>query len=164
MPDPSKIIKIEEPYASVSIHCPNDYVGNVFTLCQERRGTQQNMEYFGRDREMLQYKLPFSEMMVDFYDQLKSITRGYASLDYELVGYEAAKLVKLAVLINGDPVDALSIIVHHEDAYERGKALVHRMRSQIPRQMYDVAIQAAVGNRVIARETVKAMRKDVTAK
>ena len=164
LPDPSHMEEVSEPYALVSVHCPKEYLGNVLKLCQERRGEQQHMEYFGRDRVMVRYLLPFSEMMIDFYDQLKSITRGYASLDYEQRGYQPAPLVKLNVLINGDPVDALSIVVHRDQAYERGKDLVHRMKEQIPRQMYDVAIQAAIGGRVIARETVKAMRKDVTAK
>lgn len=164
LPDPTYIEEVSEPYAMVSIHSPKEYLGSVLQLCQERRGEQQNMEYFGRDRVMVQYLLPFSEMMIDFYDQLKSITRGYASLDYELRDYRAAPLVKLIVMINGDPVDALSIIVHKDQAYYRGKDLVHRMKDLIPRQMYDVAIQAAIGGRIIARETVKAMRKDVTAK
>ncbi|PIR24604.1 MAG: elongation factor 4 [Deltaproteobacteria bacterium CG_4_10_14_0_2_um_filter_43_8] len=164
LPDPSEISQILEPYVLVTVHTPSEYLGGILGLCQTKRGEQQHMEYFGRDRVMVQYLLPFSELMVDFYDQLKSASRGYASLDYELREYRAAPLVKLSVLINGDNVDALSIIVHRDEAQRRGRDLVARMKDIIPRQMYDVAIQAAVGAKIIARETVKAMRKDVTAK
>ncbi|MBI4126771.1 MAG: elongation factor 4, partial [Deltaproteobacteria bacterium] len=164
LPDPMQIEELREPYALASIHAPKDSLGNLMALCQERRGEQLHMEYFGRERVMLRYRLPFSEMMVDFYDQLKSLSRGYASLDYEIEGYRTADLIKLNILINGDPVDALSSIVHRDQAYNRGKELAKRMREMIPRQQYEVAIQAAIGGRIIARETVKAMRKDVTAK
>ncbi len=133
-------------------------------LCQERRAEQKNLEFFGRERIMVQYEMPFSEMMFDFFDNLKSVSRGYASLDYEITGYRAARLVKLAVLINGDPVDALSVIVHRDNAQYKGRELVSKLRTLIPRQMYDVAIQAAIGSKIIARETVKAYRKDVTSK
>lgn len=164
LPEPQNIEEIREPYAIASIMCPNDSLGGIIALCQDRRGEQQNMEFFGRNRVLIKYLMPFSEMMFDFYDNLKSISRGYASLDYELSGYRAAKLVKLTVLLNGDPVDALSVIVHRDNAQYKGRELVSKLRGIIPRQMYDVAIQAAIGGRVIARETVKALRKDVTAK
>lgn len=164
LPEPQNIEEIREPYAAVSIFTPALSLGGVMKLCQERRAEQVHLEYFGRERVMIKYELPFSEMMFDFFDQLKSISRGYASLDYEITGYRPARLVKLAVLINGDPVDALSTIVHREDAQYRGRELVSKLRGIIPRQQYDVAIQAAIGGKVIARETVKALRKDVTAK
>ncbi len=164
LPEPQLIEEIKEPYAKASILCPNDSLGGVMKLCQERRGEQQHMEYFGHDRVMIEYMLPFSEMMFDFFDRLKAASKGYASLDYEITGYRAAKLVKLAVLINGDPVDALSIICHRENAPYKGRDLALKLKRLIPRQMYDVAIQAAVGGRIVARETVKALRKDVTAK
>lgn len=164
LPEPQNIEEIREPYANLSVFCPNESLGGVMKLCQDRRGEQKHMEYFGRERVMIKYEIPFSEMMFDFFDQLKSISRGYASLDYEISGYRAANLVKLGILINGDPVDALSVIIHRENAQYKGRDLVHKLRGLIPRQMYDVAIQAAIGGRVIARETVKALRKDVTAK
>jgi len=164
LPEPQNIDEIREPYALVSILCPSDALGGVLKLCQDRRGEQEGMEFFGGDRVMVKYLLPFSEMMFDFFDQLKSASRGYASLDYEITSYRKAKLVKLSVLINGDPVDALSTIVHRDDAAHRGRELVRKLRKLIPRQMYDVAIQAAIGGKIVARETVKAMRKDVTAK
>jgi GTP-binding protein LepA len=164
LPDPNHIEEIREPYALASIFCPSDCLGGVMKLCQDRRGEQRHLEYFGTDRVMIQYELPFAEMMVDFFDALKSVSRGYASLDYEITGYRPANLVKLAVLINGDPVDALSTIVFREQAPYKGRELVHKLRGLIPRQQYEVAIQAAIGGRVIARETVKAVRKDVTAK
>ncbi|MFH0799960.1 MAG: translation elongation factor 4 [Pseudomonadota bacterium] len=164
LPEPQNIAEIREPYALASILLPSDCLGGIMKLGQERRGEQVHLEYFGCDRVMIKYELPFSEMMFDFFDQLKSISRGYASLDYEIVGYRPAKLVKLNVLINGDPVDALSAIVHRGDAQVKGRELVHKLRALIPRQQYDVAIQAAIGGKVIARETVKALRKDVTAK
>ncbi len=164
LPEPTQIDEIREPYALASIMCPNESLGAIMQLCQDRRGEQSNMEYFGRDQVMIKYNMPFAEMMFDFFDQLKTVSRGYASLDYEIVGYRPAKLVKLTVLINGDPVDALSTIVHRENAQYRGRELVHKLRGLIPRQQYEVAIQAAIGSRVIARETVKALRKDVIAK
>ena len=164
LPPSEKIATIEEPYVLVMIHTPSSYLGGIFDLCEKRRGTQKNVRYITQDRLILEYELPLSEIMFDFFDKLKSVSRGYASMDYELVGYKASELVKLDVLINGDPVDALSIIVHKEKAYERGKELAEKLRRLIPRQLFEVAIQAAIGNRVIARETVKPVRKDVTAK
>jgi GTP-binding protein LepA len=164
LPEPQNMSEIREPYALASILTPSEALGGVLKLCQDRRGEQQDMEFFGGDRVLVKYLLPFSEMMFGFFDQLKSASRGYASLDYEITSYRKAKLVKLAVLINGDPVDALSTIVHKEDAAYKGRELVGKLRKLIPRQMYDVAIQAAIGGKIVARETVKAMRKDVTAK
>ncbi|MBN1282540.1 MAG: elongation factor 4 [Proteobacteria bacterium] len=164
LPESNHIKEIREPYALASIMCPNESLGALMQLCQDRRGEQVNMEYFGRDRVLIKYNLPFAEMMFDFFDQLKTVSRGYASLDYEIIGYRPASLVKLTVLINGDPVDALSAIVHRENAQYKGRELVHKLRGLIPRQQYEVAIQAAIGSRVIARETVKALRKDVIAK
>lgn len=164
LPEPNELQELREPYAKAAIHCPVDAIGNILTLCQQRRGEQEGMEYFGRDRVVIRYTLPFAEMMYDFHDQLKSISRGYASLDYEIEGYRPADLVKIKILVNGEQVDALSTITHKEHAYYRGRELVQKMRSLIPRQQFDVAIQAAIGGRIIARETVKALRKDVTAK
>jgi GTP-binding protein LepA len=164
LPETQYIDEIREPYAAASIMCPNDSLGSIMQLCQDKRGEQIHLEYFGRDRVMVRYNLPFAEMMYEFFDNLKSVSRGYASLDYELIGMRPAKLVKLAILINGEPVDALSTIVYKEHAQVKGRGLVHKLRSLIPRQQYEVAIQAAIGGRVVARETVKAMRKDVTAK
>ncbi len=159
-----KIELMEEPYVLVTIHTPSTYLGGIFDLCEKRRGTQKNIKYITQDRVIVEYELPLSEIMFDFFDKLKSVSRGYASMDYELIGYKESDLVKLDILINGDPVDALSIIVHREKAYERGKELVEKLRKLIPRQLFEVALQAAIGNRVIARETVKPVRKDVTAK
>ena len=136
----------------------------MLKLCEERRGQQQHLEYFGVDRVRIQYLLPYAELIFDFHDQLKSCTKGYASLDYEFHSERPGELVKLGILINGDPVDALSVIVHRDQAYYRGREVVAKLREVIPRQMFEVALQAGIGNRVIARETVKAMRKDVTAK
>jgi len=164
LPEPNELEELREPYAKVAIHCPVESIGNILALCQDRRGEQEGMEYFGRDRVVIRYMIPFAEMMYDFHDQLKSISRGYASLDYEITGYRPANLVKISILVNGEPVDALAAIVHKENAFYRGRDLVQRMRSLIPRQQFDVAIQAAIGSRVIARETIKALRKDVTAK
>ncbi|HPW45678.1 MAG TPA: translation elongation factor 4 [bacterium] len=164
LPEPQNIEEIREPYAKASILAPSDSLGGIMKLCQERRAEQKNLEFFGRERIMVQYEMPFSEMMFDFFDNLKSVSRGYASLDYEIIGYRAARLVKLTVLINGDPVDALSVIVHRDDAQYKGRELVSKLRTLIPRQMYDIAIQAAIGGKIIARETVKAYRKDVTSK
>jgi GTP-binding protein LepA len=164
LPDVQYIDEIREPYAVASIMCPNDCLGGIMQFCQEKRGEQTHMEYFGRDRVLIKYNIPFAEMMYDFFDQLKSISRGYASLDYELIGLRSADLVKLTILINGEPVDALSAIVYRHQAAVKGRALVHKLKGLIPKQQYEVAIQAAIGGRIIARETVKAMRKDVTAK
>ncbi len=164
LPTPDKIESVEEPYVLVSIHTPGSYLGAIFELCEKRRGKQKDLKYVTEDRVIVEYELPLSEIVFDFYDNLKSVTRGYASMDYEPVSYKTSDMTKLDVLVNGDPVDALSIIVHKEKAYERGRDLIEKLRSLIPRQLYEVAIQAAIGNRIIARETVKAVRKDVTAK
>lgn len=164
LPDVTTIDHVEEPYIHAFIHVPAEFVGNVIQLCEAKRGIQQKMDYITQDRVMLHYELPFPEIMFDFYDKLKSMTKGYASLDYEMADYRVSNLVKLNMLINGDPVDALSVIVHRDSAYQRGRALAEKLRGIIPRQQFDVAIQAAIGNKIIARETVKAMRKDVTAK
>ena len=164
LPTPDKIESVEEPYVLVSIHTPGSYLGAIFELCEKRRGKQNDLKYVTEDRVIVEYELPLSEIIFDFYDNLKSVTRGYASMDYEPVSYKTSDMTKLDVLVNGDPVDALSIIVHKEKAYERGRDLIEKLRSLIPRQLYEVAIQAAIGNRIIARETVKAVRKDVTAK
>lgn len=164
MPPAGKIQKTEEPYVAATVMVPKDYVGAVMDLCQDRRGVFKNMEYAGENRVMLSYQLPLSEIIFDFFDQLKSRTRGYASLDYELSGYNESSLVKLDILINGDPLDALTVVVHRDKAYVRGRQLVDKLRELIPRQMFDVPVQAAIGNKVIARETIKARRKDVLAK
>jgi GTP-binding protein LepA len=164
MPDPATIAEIREPTIRASIICPREYVGAVMELCQERRGEHAGMHYLSPERVQMTYDLPLAEIVLDFFDQLKSRTRGYASLDYELSGMKAAHLVKLDVLLAGDPVDALSMIVHRDKAYEVGRTLTEKLRKRIPRQQYDVPIQAAIGSHVIARETVKAFRKDVIAK
>jgi GTP-binding protein LepA len=164
LPDPGKIDFIEEPYYKVSIHLPSTYIGPVLKLCEERRGTQSSMQYASKDRVIIIYELPLAEVLFDFFDALKTITRGYASMDYEIMGFRKSQLVRLDILINGEPTDALSSIVHRERAYQSGKQLTTKLKKIIPRQQYDVAIQAAIGSRVIARETVKALRKDVTAK
>jgi GTP-binding protein LepA len=164
LPDPGRIEKFEEPVITAMILTPSDYVGAILSLCQEKRGVQQGMEYLASDRVLITYELPFNEVVLDFYDRLKTLSRGYASLDYHVTGYWESPLVKLDILVNGDPVDALSIIVHRDMAYQRGRALASKMRELIPRQMFEVAIQAAVGSRIIARESVKALRKNVLAK
>ncbi len=163
-PDTQRINTIMEPYVKASVMVPNDYVGTVMELCQEKRGNFVTMEYLTTQRVVLTYKLPLSEILYDFFDNLKSRTRGYASLDYELSGYEISDLVKLDIMLNGDVVDALSFIVHKERSYYRARAIVEKLRKIIPRQMYEVAIQAGIGTKIIARESVKAMRKDVLAK
>ncbi|MDD2619308.1 MAG: translation elongation factor 4 [Syntrophomonadaceae bacterium] len=163
-PVPQKIDTIMEPYVKASIMVPNDYVGTIMELCQEKRGSFLTMEYLTTHRIMINYKLPLSEILYDFFDALKSRTKGYASLDYELSGYEASDLLKLDIMLNGEAVDALSFIAHNDKAYYRARAIVQKLRKIIPRQMYEVAIQASIGNRVIARESIKAMRKDVLAK
>ncbi len=164
MPTPGDIVSIEEPMVDASIITPTDYIGAVMELCQERRGTFRDLSYMDPKRAMIQYRLPLGEIMYDFFDQLKSRTRGYASFDYQLVGLEAADLVRMDILLNGQIVDALSVIVHRDRAYYRGKALAEKLRELIPRQMFEVPIQAAIGSRVVARETVRAMRKDVLSK
>ena len=163
MPDPAKIEEIREPIVNVTIFTPQDYVGNVITLCTGKRGVQTSMSYHGRQVH-LSYELPMSEIVLDFFDKLKSTSRGYASMDYEFNEYRAADVIKMDVLVNGEKVDALSLIVHRSIAQSRGRDLVAKMRELIPRQMYDVAIQAAIGSNIIARENVKAMRKNVLAK
>jgi GTP-binding protein LepA len=163
LPDPSKIQEIREPIITATILVPQDYVGVVITLCTGKRGMQRNMQYMGR-QVMLTYDMPMNEVVMDFFDKLKSVSRGYASLDYEFKEFQVADLVKLDVLVNGDKVDALSLIVHRSVSISRGRELVARMRELIPRQMFDVAVQAAIGSNIIARETVKALRKNVLAK
>jgi GTP-binding protein LepA len=164
LPDPGKINRIEEPYFKVSIHVPSQYVGAVLKLCEDRRGEQKGIQYASTDRVIITYELPLAEVLYDFYDKLKSATRGYASMDYDLEGYRPNKLVRLDLLINGDRVDALSAIVHRDKAFHVGRALAEKLKGIVPRQQYEVAIQAAIGSKIIARETVRAMRKDVTAK
>jgi GTP-binding protein LepA len=164
LPDASRITKLEEPVITAMILTPSEYVGGILQLCQDKRGVQKGLEYLAANRVLITYELPFAEVVLDFYDKLKTLSRGYASLDYHVTGFWESPLVKMDILVNGEPVDALSIILHRETAYERGKALVSKMRSLIPRQMFDVAIQAAIGTRVIARESVKALRKNVLAK
>jgi GTP-binding protein LepA len=164
LPDAGTIKMIEEPVITAMILTPAEHVGGILQLCQDKRGVQKTLEYLASDRVLITYELPFNEVVLDFYDKLKTISRGYASLDYHVTGYWPSPLVKLDILVNGDPVDALSIIVHRDMAYERGRALASKMRELIPRQMFEVAIQAAIGGRIIARESVKAMRKNVLAK
>ncbi|MCA9752014.1 MAG: translation elongation factor 4, partial [Gemmatimonadetes bacterium] len=164
LPRPAEIERLEEPIIRAEIVVPTDYIGNIMKLAQERRAVQTGMEYLDPTRVLIHYRFPLSEIIFDFYDKLKSITRGYASFDYEFVGYEAAPMQKLDILLNGDPVDALSIIVHREKAYEWGRSLCEKLKEVIPRQQFQIAIQAAIGNKVIARETISALRKNVTAK
>ena len=164
LPEPGRIQKIEEPVITAMILTPSEFVGPILQLCQDKRGIQKKLEYLKSDRVLITYELPFNEVVMDFYDKLKTISRGYASLDYHVTGYWESPLVKMDILVNGDPVDALSIIVHKDAAYERGRALASKMRELIPRQMFEIAIQASIGNRVIARESVKALRKNVLAK
>ena len=164
LPDAGRIGKIEEPVITAMILTPADYVGAILTLCQEKRGVQKALEYHASSRVMISYELPFNEVVLDFYDRLKTISRGYASLDYHVTGFWESPLVRLDLLVNGEPVDALSVIVHRDTAFQRGRALATKMRELIPRQMFDVAIQAAVGTRIIARETIRALRKNVLAK
>src|SRR6187401_3639502 len=161
---PREFERVEEPYIRATTIVPKEYVGSVMELNNERRGRFDHMEYLSEERVMLSYDLPLAEIVYDYYDQLKSRTKGYASFDYDVVGFEEGKLVRVDILLAGDPVDALSLIVHRDGAYGRGRALVDRLREEIPRQMFDVPVQAAIGSRVIARETIKARRKDVLAK
>ena len=161
---PREVDRVEEPYVKASVIVPRDYIGAVMELCNERRGRFDHMEYLSEERVLLVYELPLGEIVLDFYDQLKSRTRGYASFDYDLAGFRPGNVVRVDVLVGGEQVDALSLIVHRDFAYERGRLLVERLRKEIPRQMFDVPIQAAIGARIIARETVKARRKDVLAK
>jgi GTP-binding protein LepA len=161
---PNEVEVVEEPYIKASIIVPKEYVGTAMELCNDRRGRFDHLEYLSEERVHLTYELPLAEIVLDYYDQLKSRTRGYASFDYDVIGFRPGNLVRVDVLVGGEPVDALSLIIHRDGAYERGRALVERLREEIPRQLFDVAIQAAIGSRVIARETVKARRKDVLAK
>jgi len=163
LPDPSKISEMREPIIAASILVPQDYIGSVITLCNQKRGVQRDIQYMGR-QVMLTYELPLNEVVMDFFDKLKSVSRGYASLDYDFLEYRAADLVRLDILINGDRIDALSLIVHRSNAQYRGRELAAKMRELIPRQMFDVAVQSAIGSHVVARETVKALRKNVLAK
>ncbi|SPQ00445.1 GTP-binding membrane protein [Candidatus Sulfobium mesophilum] len=161
---PERFEKIEEPFVVTTIFVPKDFIGPILDLCQEKRGVQKSFSYLGRERIKVEYELPLNEILWDFYDRLKSLSKGYASMDYEFLGYRESDLVKLNILLNGEPVDALSLIVHTDKAYYKGRQLTEKLREIIPRQMYEVAIQAALGNKIIARETVKALRKDVIAK
>ena len=164
LPAVQEIAYLEEPFILASIHVPNEFVGAILALCEEKRGVQREIKYLTPTRVMIIYELPLNEVVLDFYDRLKSISKGYASLDYEHLDYRQSELVRMNILINGEVVDALSLIIHRDKAYYRGRELVSKMKELIPRQMFEVAIQAAIGNKVIARETVKAMRKDVLAK
>ena len=164
LPEASKIKELREPYVLMDVHTPSEYVGSVIKLCEDKRGIQQKMEYILSDKVLVQYRLPLNEMVFDFYDRLKSMTKGYASMEYEISSYEASDLVKMDILINSEPVDALSIIVHKSKSLSRGRELAKKLKEIIPRQQYQVAIQAAIGSKIIARETIGALRKDVTAK
>jgi GTP-binding protein LepA len=163
-PDPSSIKQVEEPIILATVITREEYLGGILKLLEEKRGEQKKFEYIGGSRVMLTYELPLNEIVLDFYDRLKSASRGYASLDYHLAGYRVSSLVKLDVLVAGEPVDALCIIVHKEFAFERGKELISRLRKLIPRQMFEVALQAAIGNKIVARENISALRKNVIAK
>jgi GTP-binding protein LepA len=164
LPDPSVIAKMEEPFFEVTMLTTDEFVGPIIALAIDRRGVQKKLEYVSANRVMLVYDMPLNEVILDFFDKLKSISRGYASLDYQFIGYRESDLVKMDILVNGEPLDALSLIVHKEKAFARGKLLVEKMKEFIPRQMFEVALQAAIGNRIVARETVKALRKNVLAK
>lgn len=164
LPDVSKIDTIEEPFVKVTLHTPSEYIGGILKLCEDKRGTQLKMEYISDKKVMIEYKLPLNEIVLDFYDRLKSISKGYASMDYEFMLFEPSDVVKVDIMINGDVVDALSILVHQTKAYHRSSELAKKMKELIPRQQFQVAIQAAIGAKIIARETVGALRKDVTAK
>jgi GTP-binding protein LepA len=164
LPDASKILRMEEPFATVKIHLPSDYLGAVIKLCEDKRGVQKRMDYQSETKIQLEYRLPMNEIVMDFHDRLKSLSRGYASMEYEIDGYEESDLVKMDILLNGEPVDALSVIVHRSKAQTLGRQLTEKLKELIPRQQYQVAIQAALGSKIIARETLGALRKDVTAK
>lgn len=164
LPDETKILKMEEPFVKVTIHTPTEYIGGILKLCEDKRGFQLKMDYVNATKVIIEYKLPMNEMVMDFYDRLKSISKGYASLEYELMGFEEADLVKLDILINGEPIDALSLILHRSKAQTKGRAVAEKMKELIPRQQYQINIQAGIGSKIVARETLGALRKDVTAK
>jgi len=164
MPPPGTYARVEEPYVKARIMAPSDYIGPIMTLGNERRGIYKNMTYLDQARVEFDWEFPLAEVILDFFDRLKTISRGYASLDYEMLGYRESDLVKLDMLINGDAVDAFSVIIHREKAYEYGRKIADKLRELIPRQLFEVAIQAAIGNKIIARSSVKALRKDVLAK
>ena len=164
LPDASKIEKIEEPVLKITIHTPSEYLGGILSLCEERRGEQQKLEFVSSNKTIVEYKLPMSEMVLDFYDRVKSVSKGYASMDYDVIGFEAASLVKVDIVLNGEKVDALSVIIHKDNAYYRGRALTKKIKELLPKQQFQIAIQACIGSKVIARETISALRKDVTAK
>jgi GTP-binding protein LepA len=164
LPDLTKIARLEEPCVKITLHTPAEYIGSIMKLCEAKRGTQISLDYLTEKKVMLNYKLPMNEMVIDFYDKLKTITKGYASMEYEIIGYEEADLVKLDIMINGDPIDALSLIVHRASAQNKGRSLCAKMKELIPRQQFQIAIQAAIGVKIVARETISAIRKDVTAK
>ena len=164
LPDMATVLKMEEPYVRVTLHTPSDYIGSLLKICEDRRGQQEKMEYIAENKVIIQYKLPLNEMVMDFYDKLKSVSKGYASMEYEVLGFEDADLSKMDIMLNGEPVDALSVIVHKSKAQKRGQALCSKLKELIPRQQYQVAIQAAIGAKIVARETLGALRKDVTAK
>ena len=164
LPDPSVIEKVEEPYISAQIITKSEYIGSIITLCIEKRGVLKNQVYLSTDRVELSFELPLAEIVFDFYDRLKTISRGYASFDYQPIGYQQSNLVKMDILLNGDQVDALSALIHRDNAHSIGKKICVKLRQLIPRQQFDIAIQAAIGSKIISRETVKALRKDVTAK
>ncbi|MCB9072960.1 MAG: elongation factor 4 [Bdellovibrionaceae bacterium] len=164
LPDPTKIELLEEPYVKITVHAPSEYIGSIIKLCEAKRGAQLGLDYINDKKVMISYKIPMNEMVIDFYDRLKTISRGYASMEYEIVGYEDADLVKLDILINGDAVDALSVITHRSQAIHKGRILCAKMKELIPKQQFQIAIQAAIGAKIVARETISALRKDVTAK
>ena len=164
MPDPSKISKVLEPFVRANIYVPSEYVGPIMELCQDKRGIYKNMLYLDETRVNITYELPLSEIVYDFYDRLKSTTKGYASFDYELCGYKESSLVKMDILLNGEIVDALSVIIHKDFAYQKGRAIVKKLRELIPRQMFQIPIQASIGSKVIARENISALKKNVLAK
>jgi GTP-binding protein LepA len=164
MPDKSKLKDTLEPYIKTSIFTPSEFIGPIMELCQDKRGNYLSMEYIDEERVNIHYELPLSEIVYDFFDKLKSYTKGYASFDYEMIGYRSSNLVKMDILLNGEVVDALSTIVHKDFAYIRGKAVVEKLRETIPRQLFEIPVQAGIGNHIIARSTIKALRKDVLAK
>lgn len=164
LPNETKILKMEEPYVKVTLHAPTDYIGVILKLCEDKRGVQLKMDYLSEKKVMIEYRIPMNEIVMDFYDRLKSLTKGYASMEYELLGFEESDLAKMDIMLNGDPIDALSLILHRSKAVTRGRQLTEKMKELIPRQQYQVAIQAAIGAKIIARETLGALRKDVTAK